>query len=588
MRESSQRTAGASGTVADRPSIDDGPHESINEAPTLIEGALQPHQRPSVDTMTPLSHAVDATIAPVRGGLHDAEASRASTIGLVFGIIGLTALLWAPFLSGHPPVRSVYMAALMGFTLANLAVWRIAKSPSRYTVGLFRALGAINLVTAIVAMVFLGPFSPTALAITLGIGFFGHGSDRVGAWCICGTAIVLCLFLLVGVTFGWFPDIGVFKGSEAGIEGQLFMLLMVPMVLLVTLLQAHWSRRAISVAMESAISAVMDVNRKNVQLAEAQAELERLFGDGGLMGRLSGQTVGKYALGPLLGSGSSGEVYDAMDPSDQSRAAVKLLNSPSADHPSMIARFEREGIIARGIESRHVAEVYAYGKSEQGHLYIAMERLDGADLAAILRKRGRISSRAAHRMIRHVCAGLAAAHEQGVIHRDIKPHNLYAHMDPSGRRVWKVLDFGISKWLAGSETLTQAGHVVGTPRYMAPEQARGQALSTRSDIYSLGAVLYRCLTGRPPSDRAGWDAIAAAAYVRPVRPRELAPDLDRQLESVLAVAMAPEPEDRFADAAEFAEAYDRAYRGELDRAFMLRARKTSWRTLSKQREKRPA
>jgi len=350
--------------------------------------------------------------------------------------------------------------------------------------------------------------------------------------------------------------------------------------LLVTLLQARWSRRAISGAMESAVLAVMDVNRKNVQLAEARAELERLFGDGGLSGRQSGQTIGKYALGPLLGSGSSGEVYDAVNPSDHSRAAVKLLNCPDAHHPSMIARFEREGIIAKGIRSPHVTEVYAYGKSKQGHLYIAMERLEGSDLAAILRNRGRISRRAAHRLVQHVCAALTAAHDQGVIHRDIKPHNIYSHMESGGRRVWKVLDFGISKWLAGSETLTQAGHVVGTPRYMAPEQARGQDLDTRSDLYSLGAVLYRCLTGRPPSDRAGWDAIAAAAYVRPIRPRELAPDLDRQIESVLAVAMAADPKGRFATAAEFAQAYDRAYRGELDKAFMLRARKTAWRSLS--------
>jgi len=539
--------------------------------------ALPVLQRSSVDTNSALTDATEMTVAPIRSGLHGAEAARARTIGFVFGIIGTMGLIWSPFLGGDGHARVVYIIGLTAFVIVSGLVWYRAAQPERYTYRLFRLFGAVSVFMAISAMAYLGPFSPTALAITLGISFFGQGADRLGAWSICLSAIILSAMLLVSVGIGLIEDVGVFRQSAAGVMGHGFMILMVPLVLFVTTMQAHWSRRSIEDAMGSAVNAVLDVKRKNVQLEEAQAELDRIFGAGGLSGRLTGEGMGRFRLGPLLGRGAAGEVYDAVDPLKDHRAAVKVLTGREAEEPAMIARFKREGVIAQGIRSPHVAKVYEYGQDDAGYLYIAMERLEGADLAGILRKRGRISARAAHRLVRHTCAALAAAHDQGIIHRDIKPHNIYAHSGPNERRIWKVLDFGISKWLFGSETLTNAGCVVGTPRYMAPEQALGKTLDQRADIYSLGAVLYRALTGSPPVQGGGYSAIAAAAFERPVRPRIVAPDLDPQIEAVMSVAMAPQPHDRFPDASSFAQAYDQAFRGTLDRQLLVKAKAVEWR-----------
>ena len=294
-------------------------------------------------------------------------------------------------------------------------------------------------------------------------------------------------------------------------------------------------------------------------------------------GRLTGESIGGYRLGPLLGRGASGEVYDGVDQAKGTRAAVKLLNNPDADNPAIISRFHREGQITVQMRSLHVATVYRVGQDERGVMFIAMERLEGDDLAAILRRKGRISPRSALKLVRHVCLGLTTAHNDGVVHRDVKPHNIFRHKADAHTRIWKVLDFGVSKYLSGGATLTQAGCIVGTPRYMSPEQAQGKDLDHRSDIYSLGAVMYRALTGSPPFSGGGFHAIAAAAYQRPVHPRSVAPDLDSQIIAVLCLAMAPDPLQRFSSAEAFASAFQQAYEGRLPRELMERAKLVPWR-----------
>ena len=517
------------------------------------------------------------TVSHIQLSLHEAEAIRASNIGLIFSVICLVTLAWLPFLdSGHSGHSLIFASTLFVFALTGLGVWRVAKNPKKYDRNVFRIFGIVGVVACVNALIYLGPYSPTALAITLGISFFGQGADRRGAVLICSAAIILTLALFIGVLTGRIQDIGVFTGNNAGASAMLFMTLMVPMVLLVTFAQATWSRDAVENAMGSVASAVMDINLKKVQLEEAQAELERIFGDEGLSGRLTGQSISDYRLGPLLGRGASGEVYDAVEQKSGKRSALKILNTSDTQNEAIVSRFKREAQIARQIRSPHVTQVYEFGQDTDGTLYIAMERLDGHDLAAILRRRGRLSVRACHRLVHHICRGLTAAHEQGVIHRDIKPHNLFAHRESSTRNVWKVLDFGVSKWTTGAETLTHAGCVVGTPRYMAPEQARGHELDHRTDLYALGAVLYRCLTGAPPFQGSGFNAVAAAAYQRPTRPQVVAPDLDGQISDFLSIAMAPDPVDRFSTAGQLADAFDQAYRSALPSDIVSAARRIEW------------
>jgi serine/threonine-protein kinase len=176
-----------------------------------------------------------------------------------------------------------------------------------------------------------------------------------------------------------------------------------------------------------------------------------------------------------------------------------------------------------------------------------------------------------------VCRGISEAHRLGIIHRDIKPHNIFRARESSGTEVWKVLDFGVSKLAASFATITRGG-VVGTPQYMSPEQARGETVDVRTDVYGIGAVLYRVLTGQPPIPGKGNAALFNAAHRRPTRPRLLAPDMSRDLEAVLALALARRPADRFQTVDLLRNAFDQALTGTLPRVILSKARLVAWNT----------
>ncbi|MBJ93973.1 MAG: hypothetical protein CMP23_05785 [Rickettsiales bacterium] len=511
-------------------------------------------------------------------GLEAEEAARARTIGLVFFLVCSPTACWAPLLDGDPSLKAP-VALLVGlFALFGLYVFWLASVPERYTRRVFLVYGMLAVVASIMVLIYLGPFSPTALAVTLGISFFGQGADRRGAWLICGSAIVLCLSLYTLILTGLVADVGVFRGEEGGFSGRLFMTVMVPLVLLVTMMQAYWARQGVESALETAVESTMEASRRAVQLEEAQAELERIAAAGGMLGHMSGRTVGAYKLGPLLGRGGSGEVYDCVDSRDNSNVAVKVLVCNDLDGDNIPIRFQREGEIATQLVSPYVTRVYEYGRAAGGTLYIAMERMEGSDLAAILRRDSRLEFDEARELVHHVCQGISEAHRLGVIHRDIKPHNIFQALQADGSTVWKVLDFGVSKLAANFASITRSG-VVGTPQYMSPEQARGEPVDVRADVYGVGAVLYRVLTGQPPMPGRNHTALFNAAFRRPVRPRLLVPEMSRQVEAVLALAMAPAPEGRFQTLELFRAAFDKAATGELPVAILQRASTVPWNTL---------
>ena len=195
-----------------------------DNAPTIrLDEEASPQPRPAVTLSLPAQ--TRGTVSPIRDSLHNAEAARASTIGLVYSIIGITTLSWVPFLGGHSGFQWAFAVVIAIFCVSSLAIWHIASVPERYGHRLFRLYGMWSVITSFAAMVYLGPFSPTALVITLGIGFFGQGGDRLGAWMICGMAIALTLLLMTGIVTGLIEDVGVFRGTETGIRGMSFILL---------------------------------------------------------------------------------------------------------------------------------------------------------------------------------------------------------------------------------------------------------------------------------------------------------------------------------------------------------------------------
>ncbi len=209
-------------------------------------------------------------------------------------------------------------------------------------------------------------------------------------------------------------------------------------------------------------------------------------------GRFAAGTVlaARYQIIGLLGKGGMGEVYRANDLTLDQPVALKFLPESMASDAAMLARFHNEVRIARQVSHPNVCRVYDLGEVD-GRPYLSMEYIDGEDLGSLLRRIGRLPSDKALEFARRICAGLAAAHDKGVLHRDLKPSNIM--IDSQGRVF--ITDFGLAA-VTGELRETQARE--GTPAYMAPEQLAGSEVTTRSDIYALGLVLYEMFAGKRP------------------------------------------------------------------------------------------
>jgi eukaryotic-like serine/threonine-protein kinase len=257
----------------------------------------------------------------------------------------------------------------------------------------------------------------------------------------------------------------------------------------------------------------------------------------------------------VLGRGAMGEVYEAVNARGE-HAAMKLLVQRASAAAGIVERFHREMAIAARLESPHIVRVLAVSPPDAPVPYIAMERLVGSDLATRLRAETRLPTDEVVALVEQLARGLDIARLAGVVHRDLKPHNVFHHE----QRTWKILDFGVSKVLDSEGTLTGEG-IVGTPGYMAPEQASGGQVTHLSDVYALGAIAYRCLTGRTPFSGKDLAQLAyQVVHMAPTRPSALG-RVSQAVEDVLAIAMAKDPRRRFPSAISFAQALVAARRG---------------------------
>jgi serine/threonine-protein kinase len=489
-----------------------------------------------------------------RGLLKGIASSAAVTAGIVI------------VLPGDPLATKIHVGALLlAAVMAGISAWRFSRTFASYVA--YAQIGVL-----LTGFHFWGLFSAYCALVPLTLYIVAGMATRREA--IFGTAF---LVVAQGV-FGTLTILGVIEERGlvqpdpdfAPIWVQFVAMGLVEGICIGAMVAGRAARARATEVLEEHNQALLELARREALLAEAQAEAKaaREAGQGGA-GRFSDQTIDGFHLGEVLGRGAMGEIYAAHKAGDPSLYAMKLLAPHLLSNQMARDRFLRESAIVSELASEHVVRVIAVAPKDALLPYIVMERLTGLDLGELLKKVPVLPVDEVEQIIRQIANGLDAAHKAGIIHRDLKPSNIYA-VGEGSKRIWKLLDFGASKWRDGDGTLTH-GQVVGTPAYMAPEQAQGKAVDPRSDVYSLGIVLYRLITGVPAVVGADIpQMLQEVVYRVPAQPSKRAP-VAPAIEAVIAVAIAKSPVHRFATAGELANAFSSALDGTLDRALVKRA-----------------
>jgi serine/threonine-protein kinase len=459
-----------------------------------------------------LIHVASALWRRAVFGPGDPALSRADAL-VILALVGLVALLWVPWpipLAGLKALELGTVGLLAGhFTFVEYRLM-LAFSLRGDTMMAQMTLKVVVLLTAVLILTY-GLYVPKS---------WRRAALVAGPLALLPFATLAVLALRHPAAMAW-----LWEGWRSGATPPALLFTYDGLILIILAVSATFGARTIS--------------RLRREVAEARQ-------------------LGQYHLRERIGAGGMGEVYLAEHRFLKRPCALKLIRPDVMADPKAQARFEREVQMTASFSHPNIVEVYDYGRADDGTYYYVMEYLPGLSLEDLVRRHGPLPPGRVVYQLRQVCLALRVAHAAGLIHRDIKPSNIIAARRSGMDDVAKLLDFGLVLPRAGSPAphLTGEGHVVGTPQFMAPEQATGgRELDERSDVYSLGAVAYYLLIGRPPFD--GGDGIGVMiAHARdPVVPpsRDRA-DVPEDIERIVLRCLAKDPAERFPDA----ESLDRA------------------------------
>jgi hypothetical protein len=499
------------------------------------------------------------TTSPVEAMRHD-EIERTRVFAKVAIAVSIGGIIVVLTTAGDPVARVVVLAGSVASIFGSLGVYYIARDPATYSINRLLPFTLPICFGSMAGVYYWGTASPVAAMLVYGIYFFSLGSHARITFIIYALVSLIHAALGLGIVFGVLEDRGVINMGELRTRDQVAIVCIIEFLYFIAYFTARVSQRVTFEAMQKLEQAVRNVSQRDAMLAEARAELDRALKIGG-PGRFTEQQVGSFKLGVLIGRGGMGEVYEARAVNDQREAAVKLLHAGTLADPTHVQRFLREAETAARLDCPNVVRVLEVGTTAAQIPFLAMERLRGTDLAHQLRRHRKIQLPQALVLVDQVATGLEAARAAGIVHRDLKPHNVFL-AETDGERRWKILDFGVSK-SGGTGTLTK-GHVVGTPAYMAPEQARGEDVDHRADVYSLAAILYRSITGHPAfSGKDVPSTLYDVVYRVPTQPSILA-SVSTDVDRVLAIGLAKNPRDRFETAVELARWFAVAVDTRLD------------------------
>ncbi len=526
----------------------------IEDRPTAIDRP----RTPPLESKIP-SHPT--SIITATDALRDEEVHRTRLfirLGWLASIAGLGTI---PMVKSEPHVTVAFVITLLGGMIVSFGFHQAFRDPRRFTQRALFALGVMCVVNAHVMILFFGAFTLAPALIVVGLHFVGR-SELGARRAVWFTAIACHGAIAIALIAAQVPDPGVFAtarplGTGAYVIGALYVQAAYALAYMTGRIQRRVSLRSI----EQLQRATRVASQRAALLDELRYDLERAQQAGA--GRYTGQAVGGYALGMLIGRGAHGEVYEAIEVATSTPVAVKLLRPEHLVDPTTVARFVREVRATAALASPHIVRVLATSEPDAQLPYLAMERLTGFTLAERLRRTPVMAPADVVTLVAHVGAAIDAARGTGIVHRDLKPQNLIAVDD-----IWKVLDYGVAALGEQTGTLTQGG-IVGTPQYMAPEQARAAHVDHRADLYALGTVAYRALTGRNAFGGVDTPALLyAVVHTMPEAPSAsgtlgaigaVLTDVDRWV----ALAIAKDPADRFDSGAALASSLRDALRGAL-------------------------
>jgi serine/threonine-protein kinase len=557
------------------------------EAPTT-EGSLTPvpaasgqrRAAPNQDEVPTLADlrpgsihmSASATITPEAALARD-EVDRTRLFLKICAVLAAASAAVAPFVTGPLAVRALLLLMCASAVVTVLVFRRTLTTELIASRRRWAVVAGLLVACSAIAVWFFGVFSPAPMVGTFGIYFLCLGrSGRIARWAYLGGATA---HLVPAVLFALrvLPDPGLLTTS-ASTADMLAAAAMVQVVFASTFALGRGSQRATRDAVRKLHAALVQVQKREALLAEANLELDQAL-QGGQRGPFTDRRIGEWLVGAIIGRGAMGDVYEAHH-ADGTRAAIKILHRSLAMDPVHVKRFVREAQIVERMRSPHVVRLLGCGNFEaitegdQAPPYIAMELLEGHDLAWHLRREGRMAPERALEMVAQVCDALAEAATADVVHRDLKPQNVFLALRAGAPAIWKVLDFGVSKLASDPGTLTQ-GAPIGTPAYMAPEQARGERVDSRADVFSLACIAYRALTGRPAFSGSELPQILFdVCFAQPVRPGALV-TLPPDVERVLALGLAKRSDDRLDSARGFTAALRSALASSLSPPLRARA-----------------
>lgn len=512
--------------------------------------------------------SLSATLLGPMQALHQEEVRRIRVFAWLTVPFGLIVAGVLPLTEHDPYTLGAMVSGLLVYAAVTIQLLLALRGARELPVRPVMLYGIGCLYAATTGVYHFGLFSPAVMGIALGLFFFSPSTSFPAALALYLSGAAMHGALAAATLGGAIADRGVMRATGLGQSEQVLIQLLVHVVLLASFVIGRATRKATLSAIQAHDEAMQQLERRDELLAEARQDLAEAL-EGGKLGHYSDQQLGDFVLGEVIGRGAMGEVYQAMNVKTAERAAIKLLHRHALRDPEYVRRFIREAKIAAAIDSPHVCRVLEVGGLDAPLPYLAMELLTGKDLAEMLRARPRLSMRDVVRLVREAGAGLDAARAAGIVHRDVNPHNLFA-AETAETTVWKLLDFGVARQFDPGAGATRA-EIAGTPQYMAPELALGKEVDHRADLFSLGAVAYRALTGHAPFAGSGVpDTLMHVVHRMPPRPSDLC-RVPVELDLVLGIALAKDAEHRFDSGAELARAFERAARGEMDAELRARA-----------------